>query len=290
MLSARFAQRLGARSLSTKYVPEAALKVRTNVFKAAIAAGDRRQIGLWTGLGSTMVAEMVSTTSGFDWFVIDMEHFPTGLESVLVQLQASQHGAAEPIVRVPWNEPVVVKRVLDMGAQTVLFPYVQNRQEAEAAVASTRYPPQGIRGVVSSQRMNNFGASSPGYYHDCAAQLCTIVQVETAEAVANIAEIGAVDGVDALFIGPSDLAASLGHLGNPGHPEVRAAIEAAFTAIRATGKAGGFLSANKADCEWVLGDLGASFCGVGSDYALLANQSRSLAAGYHDFCSTLGPV
>lgn len=259
--------------------------VRHNRFKAAIAKGER-QVGLWTGLRSTLVAEMLSTVSGFDWFVIDMEHSPNELNDVLLQLQASQHGAAEPVVRVPWNEPVVVKRVLDIGAQSIIFPWVNTAEEARAAVEAVRYPPHGVRGVMSLARMNNYGAANPQYYHEAAKQVCVIVQVETAEAVKNIAEIGAVDGVDALFIGPSDLSASMGHIGNPGHPEVRAAIESSFAAINKTGKAGGFLSANHADCRWVL-EKGCTFVAVGSDVAMLTNTSKAVCADFKKFIAGL---
>ena len=148
MRSMRTAVPLATRGFAAR----AASEVRPNVFKAAILKGDH-QIGLWTGLSSTLVAEMLSHVSGFDWFVIDMEHSPNELQEVLLQLQASQHGNAEPIVRVPWNEPVIVKRVLDMGAQSLIFPLIQNAEEAQAAVESTRYPPHGIRGVMSLVRM-----------------------------------------------------------------------------------------------------------------------------------------
>jgi 4-hydroxy-2-oxoheptanedioate aldolase len=263
----------------------AASTVRHNRFKAAINAG-QHQIGFWTGLKSSLVAEMISFTSGFDWFVIDMEHSPNEIGDVLVQLQASQSGHAEPMVRVPWNEQVTVKRVRDLGAQSILFPYVQNADEARAAVAAVRYPPDGIRGVMSLQRMNMYGAQNPHYYKECGAQVCTVLQIETIEAIKNIPEIGAVDGVDALFIGPSDLAASLGHVGNPAHPEVRSAIEEGIRLGKATGKPVGFLSANRDDCRWVL-EQGVTFCAVGSDVALLANTTRAIAKDFKDFCGTL---
>ena len=151
---------------------------------------------------------------------------------------------------------------------------------------AVRYPPDGVRGVMSLARMNNYGAANPHYYHEAAAQTCVIVQVETAEAVRNIADIAAVDGVDALFIGPSDLSASMGHIGNPGHPEVRAAIEDAFAAIKQTGKAGGFLSANHDDCRWVL-EMGCTFCAVGSDLAMLTNTSKAVCADFKEFIARL---
>ena len=287
LLSSLSASRHVSRPLLVRSLASAApgSEVRQNRFKAAIAKGER-QVGLWTGLRSTLVAEMLSTVSGFDWFVIDMEHSPNELNDVLLQLQASQHGDAEPVVRVPWNEPVMVKRVLDIGAQSIIFPWVNNADEARAAVQAVRYPPHGVRGVMSLARMNNYGAANPHYYQEAADQTCVIVQVETAEAVSNIAEIAAVDGVDALFIGPSDLSASMGHIGNPSHPDVRAAIEGAFTAINKTGKAGGFLSANHDDCRWVL-EMGCTFCAVGSDVAMLTNTSKAICADFKQFIAGL---
>mmetsp|Transcript_126062 Transcript_126062/g.314985 ORF Transcript_126062/g.314985 Transcript_126062/m.314985 type:complete len:308 (-) Transcript_126062:90-1013(-) len=263
--------------------------VRRNAFKAAIKPqpGQRRQIGLWTGLRSTLVAEMISHTSGLDWFVIDMEHGPNEVPDVMLQLQVSQRGRAEPVVRVPWNEPVVVKRVLDLGAQSIIFPWVNTAAEAEQAVAATRYPGLGgMRGVMSLARMNNFGAANPHYYQEAAGQICNIVQIETTTAVDNIEEIAAVDGVDALFIGPSDLSASMGHIGNPGHPEVREKIGDAFRRIKTTGKASGFLTANHADCKWAL-ELGCNFVAVGSDMQMLSAAVRSAAADFHAFCEKL---
>eukprot|EP00756_Hemistasia_phaeocysticola_P031095 Hpha_TRINITY_DN16332_c1_g1::TRINITY_DN16332_c1_g1_i1::g.60862::m.60862/K02510/hpaI, hpcH; 4-hydroxy-2-oxoheptanedioate aldolase len=261
--------------------------VTENKFKTQITGAGRKQIGLWTGLGNSLVAEMLSHVSGFDWLVIDMEHSPNDVTEVLHQLQASQHGNAEPVVRVPWNEPVMVKRVLDLGARSVIFPMVNTKEEAELAVSAMRYPPKGVRGVMSLQRMNMYGAQAPHYYKEIEQQLCTIVQIETAEAVKNIPAIASVDGVDALFVGPSDLSASIGHLGNPGHPEVRKLIEEAFAAIKASGKAAGYLSANHDDCRWVL-DMGADFVAVGSDIALLTNLCRKHAADFHTYCEKFG--
>merc|ERR1719428_1632313 len=217
-----------------------------------------------------------------------MEHAANEIGDVLAQLQVSQRGHAEPIVRVPWkDEMVCVKRVMDLGAQTIMFPYVQNAKEARACVSYTRYPGLGgVRGVLSTGRMNMYGASNPHYYKEAAAQVCVIVQVETKEALDNIEAMAAVDGVDGIFIGPSDLSASLGHIGNPGHPEVQEAIKHAFAKINESGKPGGFLSANHDDCRWVLG-LGCKFCAVGSDTAFLTNTCKSVAADFHKFCETL---
>ncbi|CAJ1413768.1 unnamed protein product, partial [Effrenium voratum] len=166
---------------------------------------------------------------------------------------ASQRGSAEPVVRVPWAEPVVVKRVLDLGAQSLIFPWINTPEQAKLAVEATQYPGLGgIRGVMSLARMNNYGAQNPHYYKEAAGQICNIVQIETMEAVDNIEAIAAVEGVDALFVGPSDLSASMGFIGQPQHPEVRAMIEQAFARIVATGKAAGFLTANKDDAKWAL--------------------------------------
>mmetsp|Transcript_35129 Transcript_35129/g.79358 ORF Transcript_35129/g.79358 Transcript_35129/m.79358 type:complete len:320 (-) Transcript_35129:89-1048(-) len=285
----RWSSPLVAARAASSSVSDDPTQVRKNAFKAAIRPGpdQRKQIGLWTGLRSTMVAEMISHVSGLDWFVVDMEHCPNEIGDVLVQLQASQRGRAEPVVRVPWNEPVIVKRVLDLGAQTLIFPWINTAEEAKQAVEATRYPSLGgIRGVMSLARMNNYGAANPGYYHEAAGQICNIVQIETAQAVENIEEIAAVDGVDALFIGPSDLSASLGHIGKPQHPDVRKKIAEAFRRIAATGKASGFLSANKDDCKWVLG-LGCNFVAVGSDLQILTAGATAAAAEFHGFCKTL---
>jgi 4-hydroxy-2-oxoheptanedioate aldolase len=227
---------------------------------------------------------MISHTSGLDWFVIDMEHGPNEVNDVLLQLQASQHGNAEPVVRVPWNEIVTVKRILDLGCQSIIFPWVNNAEEARAAVEATRYPAngQGVRGVMSLARMNNYGAR-PTYYKEAAAQICTIVQIETLEAANNIEEIAAVDGVDALFVGPSDLAASMGFIGQATHPEVKAKIAECFERINKTGKASGFLTANHDDCKWAL-SLGCSFVAIGSDMQILAHSTRAYSADFKKFC------
>lgn len=264
-------------------------RVRQNVFKAAIkpGPGQRRQIGLWSGLRSSLVAEMLSHASGMDWFVIDMEHSPNELGDVLVQLQASQRGRAEPVVRVPWNEPVMVKRVLDIGAQSILFPMVSTAKEARQAVESVRYPGMGgVRGVMSLARMNNYGVQNPHYYAEAADQICTIVQIETLEAVNNIEEIGAVDGVDALFVGPSDLSASMGLIGQPTHPDVKAKIAEAFRRIKATGRAAGFLTASREEARWAL-EQGCNFVAVGSDMQMLTAAARNAAADFHEFCKQI---
>eukprot|EP00462_Mataza_sp_D1_P011022 CAMPEP_0175149584 /NCGR_PEP_ID=MMETSP0087-20121206/17330_1 /TAXON_ID=136419 /ORGANISM="Unknown Unknown, Strain D1" /LENGTH=275 /DNA_ID=CAMNT_0016435303 /DNA_START=85 /DNA_END=912 /DNA_ORIENTATION=- len=251
-------------------------QIRKNQFKANIKAGVQ-QIGLWTGLRNTQIAEML-TYAGYDWIVVDMEHSPNMLSDVLLQLQVAQPGNAEPMVRVPWNEPVIVKQVLDLGCQTILFPLVNSKKEAEAAVAATRYPPHGIRGVMSLARMNAYGKTAD-YYHKAADELCVVVQAETIEAVNAIPEIASVDGVDAVFIGPSDLSASMGYLGQSSHPEVHAAIKRAIQACKDNNIPAGFLSGNEDDAKMAI-DAGATFTAIGSDMSILTKNATALCAKF----------
>jgi 4-hydroxy-2-oxoheptanedioate aldolase len=213
----------------------------TNTFKHALASG-QAQIGLWCTLASPYAAELVAG-SGFDWLLLDTEHTPADVPLVLQQLQAvaaEPLHRAHPVVRAAWNDPVLIKRILDIGAQTLLLPFVQNADEARAAVAAMRYAPRGIRGMGGTMRASHYGRDVD-YVRDAESELCLLVQVETAEALAQLEAIAAVDGVDGIFIGPADLSASMGHPGNAGHPEVRAAIDDAIRRIRAAGKAPGIL-------------------------------------------------
>ncbi len=245
-----------------------------NHFKAALRDG-RRQIGLWSGLCSNVVAEVLAH-AGYDWIVVDGEHAPNDPLTILGQLQGLNGGTAEPVVRVPWNDAVAIKRVLDIGGRTVLVPFVQSAEEARQAVAATRYPPRGIRGVSVGHRGNRFGRL-PTYMKNAEQVICLLVQLETRAALAQIEEIAATEGVDGIFIGPSDLAADLGHLGNAGHPEVQAAIADACGRIRAAGKPAGILTGVEADARRYL-QAGFTFVAVGSDVSLLAAGSTNLAA------------
>ncbi|MBI3451397.1 MAG: 4-hydroxy-2-oxo-heptane-1,7-dioate aldolase [Rhodospirillales bacterium] len=244
-----------------------------NQFKQAIAAG-RTQIGLWSSLCSSYAAEAVAGC-GFDWVLLDSEHAPNDVPDLMAQLQAMQGSPTAPVVRVPWNDPVMVKRVLDIGAQSVLFPFVQNVAEAKRAVAATRFPPAGIRGVAGTTRATKFGRIA-GYHHKADAEMCVLVQVETKTALDNLEAIAAVDGVDGVFIGPADLAASLGHLGNFAHPDVQAAISDAMKRLKAAGKPGGYLTPNEEEVRRRLAE-GFTFVAVGSDIALLARGGEALA-------------
>ena len=223
------------------------------------------------------VAEIIAG-AGFDWIVIDGEHAPNDIPSLLAQLQAMRGGTAEPVFRVPWNDPVIIKRALDVGARSLLVPFVQNAEEARKAVAAARYPPLGIRGVAVGPRANDYGRIQ-GYHANAHLDTCVLVQLESKAALKEIEAIAAVEGVDGLFIGPSDLAADFGQLGNPSHPEVQAAIKDAAERIRAAGKSAGTLSGNVDAVERLI-SLGFNFTAVGSDVGLLARAAESVAARF----------
>jgi 4-hydroxy-2-oxoheptanedioate aldolase len=247
-----------------------------NPFKQALASGER-QIGLWSGLCSPIVAEILAG-AGFDWIVIDGEHAPNDIPSLLAQLQAMRGGTAEPVFRLPWNDPILMKRALDVGARSVLVPFVQNAEEARAVVTSARYPPLGTRGVSVGPRANDFGRVK-NYHAGAHLDLCLIVQLESRTALAEIESIAAVDGIDGLFLGPSDLAADFGHLGNPKHPEVQVAIKDAARRIRATGKSAGTLAGGADDVE-ALFEMGFNFTAAGSDVGVLARGAEGIAARF----------
>jgi 2-keto-3-deoxy-L-rhamnonate aldolase RhmA len=247
-----------------------------NKFKRALAE-KKTQIGLWMTLCSPIATEVVAG-AGFDWFLLDMEHSANDLPQIVDQLRAAEGGTAEPVVRVPWNEPVAVKRVLDQGARSLLFPFVQSGEEARRAVQSTRYPPKGIRGVAGVSRATRYGRI-PDYFGRADSELCVLVQVETRKAVAAIEEIAAVEGVDGIFIGPADLSADYGHPNDWQRPEIWSAIIDAGQRIQKAGKSVGFLSAREDDCRKVLA-AGFGFVAVGSDTGLLARNSEALVKLY----------
>ncbi len=247
-----------------------------NAFKQALSRFDR-QVGLWCSMASPISAEILAG-AGFDWVVIDGEHAPNDITTLLPQLQAMRGGTAEPVFRVPWNEPVIIKRALDVGARSLLIPFVQNADEARKAVAATRYPPLGIRGVAVAPRANDYGRIQ-GYHRNAHLDTCVLLQLETKIALKEIEAVAAVEGVDGIFIGPSDLAAAFGHLGNPKDPEVQAAIADAAARIRAKGKSAGFLTGNPDDAE-ALFEAGYNFIAVGSDVGILARNAEALAARF----------
>lgn len=247
-----------------------------NRFKRALQAG-QTQIGLWCTLPSGSTAELLAG-AGFDWLLFDTEHSPGDPLTVLPQLQAVAAYPVAPVVRPAANDTVLIKRFLDVGAQTLLIPFVQSAAEAEQAVAAMRYPPRGVRGVATLTRASRFGRVA-GYAARAEAALCLLVQIETAPALEALEAIAAVDGVDGLFIGPSDLAASLGHPGAPGHPEVVAAVEGAIRRAVAAGRPAGILTPDQAFARRCL-ELGATFVAVGIDAGLLARGAEALAAGF----------
>ena len=248
------------------------MELPQNSFKRALKAG-KAQIGLWSSLSSSYTVEVIAG-AGYDWILLDMEHSPNDLESLLAQLQAAAPYATTPIVRVPWNDMVTIKRVLDVGAQSILVPYVSTAEEAKSAVAYTRYPPAGVRGVAGTTRATRFGRI-PGYAKKAHEELCVLVQVETKQGLDNLEAICAVEGVDGVFIGPADLHASLGYTGETANAAVMPMIEEAMRRIRKGGKAPGYLSPVEADAKKMLA-AGALFVAVGADVGLLARGAEAL--------------
>ena len=247
-----------------------------NAFKRALKAG-KAQIGLWSSLSSNYTVEVIAG-AGFDWLLLDTEHSPNDLENLLTQLQAAAPYPTHPVVRVPWNDMVVIKRVLDVGAQSLLVPYVSTPEEALAAVSYVRYPPAGIRGVAGTTRASRFGRVTD-YARRAHDEICLLVQVETQHALDNLEAICAVDGVDGVFIGPADLHASLGHTGEIANPKVKPLIDDAIRRIVKAGRAPGILTPNEADARHWLG-CGALFVAVGADIGILARGAEALAAKF----------
>ena len=252
------------------------MELPQNAFKRALKAG-RAQIGLWSSLSSNYTVEVIAG-AGFDWILLDTEHSPNEIPDLFGQLQAVARGTATPIIRPAWNDAVLAKRALDIGAQALLFPYVQNAEEARRAVESTRYPPQGIRGVSVAARASRYGRT-PGYLTKANSEICVLVQVETRTALDHLESIAQVEGVDGVFIGPSDLAASLGHLGNPQHETVQKAIHEAVDRLTALGKPAGILTGNQEEAKRYI-DWGFLFVAVGADVGLLTKGADMLVKAF----------
>lgn len=248
-----------------------------NRFKAAIAQREV-QIGCWLALANGYSAEAMAT-AGFDWLVIDGEHAPNGIPRMVEQLQALKGGTAEPVIRLPIGESWLIKQVLDIGCQTLLVPMVESGEQARELVRAVQYPPLGIRGVGSAlARASGFGAISD-YLPTADSQVCLLLQIESRRGIAALEDIAAIDGVDGIFVGPSDLAADMGLLGKPSHPEVHAAVEDAIRRIVAAGKPAGVLSFDQPSVRRYI-ELGVSFAAVGADITLLTQAARSLAASF----------
>ncbi len=248
-----------------------------NEFKAALARGER-QIGCWLGLADPYSAELMGT-AGFDWLLIDGEHAPNDLRSIMAQLQVLEASSSHSVVRLPIGETWMIKQILDIGAQNLLVPMVESAEQAAQLVKAVRYPPKGVRGVGAAlARASNF-SGIPDYLTTADAEICLLVQVENRAGLAALDGILALDGIDGVFIGPSDLAADMGHIGKPLTDEVQEAIADAVARIRKAGKAAGILATDPETTEKYAG-LGVTFLAVGLDVTLLAGAARKLAAQY----------
>jgi 2-dehydro-3-deoxyglucarate aldolase len=243
-----------------------------NTFRQAVRNRERL-IGCWSSLASPITAEILGLM-GFDWLLLDAEHAPNDVDTLIPQLMALKDSRSAPVVRPPANDPVIIKRLLDIGFFNLLIPFVESAADATRAVRATRYPPQGMRGVSVGHRGNRYG-TVPEYLHSANDNLCIVVQIESRAAVEAIDEILAVDGVDAVFVGPSDLAASLGHLGDANHRDVQQAIELVFARAQAAGKASGILATVQADAERYL-SMGSQVVAVGADLGLLKTAGQTL--------------
>lgn len=248
-----------------------------NRLKQRLARGEVTH-GIWVGLADPYLGE-ISATAGFDWLLIDGEHAPNDIRSLSAQVAAVQGSASEVVIRLPDDDAAKIKQALDIGAQTLLVPMIESAAQAERALRACLYPPLGFRGVGSALARASRFAAIPDYLATANDQICLIVQVESRAGIAALDGILAVDRLDAVFIGPSDLAADMGHLGQPGHPAVRQAVLDAIRRIRAAGKAPGVLTTDPdfiAACE----AAGATFVGVGIDVTLFASALRGLAGRY----------
>ncbi|CAD5110322.1 4-hydroxy-2-oxoheptanedioate aldolase [Zestomonas carbonaria] len=258
------------------------MQLPINRFKQRLQAGEA-QIGLWLGLADAYCAELAAN-AGFDWLLIDGEHAPNDLRGLLGQLQAvapysREAGGSQPIIRPVIGDTALIKQLLDIGAQTLLVPMVESAAQARELVRAMRYPPHGVRGVGSALARASRWNGIPGYLDRADEQMCLLVQVENLEGLAQLDAICAVEGVDGVFIGPADLSAAMGHRGNPGHPDVQAAIEDAIARIRQAGKAAGILSADERLARRYL-ELGATFVAVGVDTSLLMKSLQTLAGKF----------
>ncbi len=249
-----------------------AVDMQPNTFKQALL---RREllIGLWSSLCSPLVAEIIAH-AGFDWMVLDTEHAPNELPDLLVQLQATTGGSAAPVVRAAWNDAVLIKRILDIGAQSIVLPYVQTADEARRAVAAVRYPPRGVRGVSAASRASRFGRTRD-YLRQADEQICLLVQIETRAGLEQLEAISRVEGIDGVFIGPADLSASLGHLGDAQHPETQTALQDAGRRLLQLGRPAGILAVTEADARRYI-EWGYNFVAVGIDTTLLVRGADAL--------------
>lgn len=254
-----------------------------NTFKAALQAG-QRQIGLWVGLADANAAEALAGC-GFDWLLLDGEHAPNDVRTVLEQLRAVAPYPVQPVVRPVQGEVALIKQYLDVSAQTLLVPMIDTPEQATQMVRAMRYPPHGIRGVGAALARASRWNQITDYLQHADGEMCLLVQAETPRALENLAAIAATDGVDGVFFGPSDLSASMGHRGQPSHPEVQRAILDGIATVRAAGKAAGILATDQALAQRYL-DAGALFVAVGLDTALLVRAATELARHFKTIGTT----
>lgn len=242
----------------------------SNSFKKDLKRADP-MLGVWAMSGSPVAAEALGF-AGYDFVVLDMEHGPNDTPRALELLRAMAGTPAEAVVRLPWNDSVVVKQLLDFGALTLMFPYIQDADEARAAVAATRYPPQGIRGFAGMSRATRYGGV-PDYAVRASEEICVVLQLETRKAIDNLAEIAAVPGVDCIFVGPGDLSADMGHIARSDHADVQAVLASAAAECTRLSVPSGILAANAAQAATYL-DYGYSWVATGSDLGLMMSNAR----------------
>ncbi len=249
------------------------MQMPKNPFKRALQAGEQ-QYGFWLGLCNSLSAELCGHC-GYDWLLIDAEHAPNDLNTLHTQLLAIENTPSHPVLRLADDNPTTIKQVLDLGAQTLLIPMVESAAQAEALVAAVHYPPAGIRGVGTALARAARWNLVEGYLQQADAEVCLLIQIESKTALDNLDAILALEGIDGVFIGPADLAGSLGHLGNSGHPDVVASIEQAIAKIRASGKAAGILVADPALARQYE-SKGAQFIALGVDTLVLAKGAKAI--------------
>ncbi|MFD1260607.1 4-hydroxy-2-oxoheptanedioate aldolase [Entomomonas asaccharolytica] len=250
------------------------MQLPVNHFKRRLQSGESI-IGLWLGLANAYTAELAANAD-FDWLLLDGEHAPNDLRTLLEQLQAIAPYASQPVIRPRIGDTAIIKQLLDIGAQTLLIPMVDTAEQAAELVKAMHYPPKGIRGVGSALARASRWNTIPDYLHKAGDELCLLVQIETKAGLDNLDAIVNTEGVDGVFIGPADLSASLGHLGNPKHPEVQEAIEHALQRIKQAGKASGILMADKALAKRYI-ELGCNFVAVGTDTSIFMQSLKNLA-------------
>ena len=253
------------------------MQMPQNTFKAALAAG-KPQIGLWVGLADATAAEALATT-GYDWLLLDGEHAPNDPRSILQQLRAVAPYPVQPVVRPVIGDVALVKQYLDVGAQTLLVPMIDTAAQAAQMVQAMRYAPAGIRGMGAALARASRYNQVDNYLAQADAQMCLLVQAETATAIANLPAIAETEGVDGVFFGPADLSASMGYPGQPGHPDVVKAMLDGIATVRRAGKAPGILMTDPAEAQRYL-DAGALFVAVGVDTLVLVAAAKALAARF----------